>query len=212
MVEHAGILMIALLLAAVTHSSDAVLIQRFKNGDRSAFSELLDRHQDRVYGICFRWLGNQQAAEEVAQEVFVSLFRSLERFRGDSKFSTWLYRVTVNHCKNQHMHRTRRGHGRHESLDSAPEDAPVRQLPSTDRGADSGAMQTDAERVLQAGLAALDEEHRQIILLRDLEDLSYEEISSLLDLPKGTVKSRLHRARTELARQLSFRMTAADVI
>ena len=88
----------------------------------------------------------------------------------------------------------------------------MRQLPSTDRGADSGAMQTDAERVLQAGLAALDEEHRQIILLRDLEDLSYEEISSLLDLPKGTVKSRLHRARTELARQLSFRMTAADVI
>lgn len=204
--------MFGLLLATVVRASDEVLIQRFKNGDRSAFSELIDRHQGRVYGLCFRWLGNQQAAEEVAQEVFVSLFRSLERFRGDSKFSTWLYRVTVNHCKNHNMHRSRRGHGRHESLDSAPEDAAVRQLPSPDRGADSQALKSDAEKMLQAGLSALEEEHRQIILMRDLEDLSYDEISGLLDLPKGTVKSRLHRARAELARQLSFRMTAADVI
>jgi RNA polymerase sigma-70 factor (ECF subfamily) len=204
--------MFGLLLGTVLRSSDEVLIQLFKNGDRSAFSELIDRHQHRVYSLCYRWMGNQQVAEEVAQEVFVSLFRSLERFRGDAKFSTWLYRVTVNHCKNQKLYRQRRAHGRHESLDSAPEDGFVRQIESPNRGADAGILKTEAERVLQDGLAALDEDHRQIILLRDLEDLSYEEISALLDLPKGTVKSRLHRARAELARQLSLRMTAADVL
>ena len=204
--------MFGLLLGTVHRTSDEVLVQRFKNGDRRAFSELIDRHQNRVYSLCYRWMGNQQAAEEVTQEVFVSLFRSLERFRGDSKFSTWLHRVTVNHCKNQNLYRQRRAHGRHESLDSAPEDGAVRQIPSTGPSTDSGAFQTEAEKMLHEGLAALDEDHRQIILLRDLEDLSYEEISSLLDLPKGTVKSRLHRARVELARQLSMRMTAADVL
>jgi RNA polymerase sigma-70 factor (ECF subfamily) len=204
--------MFGLILGSLLRTSDEVLVQRFKNGDRSAFSELVERHQNRIFGLCYRWMGNQQAAEEVAQEVFVSLFRSLERFRGDAKFSTWLYRVTVNHCKNQNLYRNRRAHGRHESLDSAPEDGFVREIESGDRGADVGILQSEAERVLQSGLDALEEEHRQIILLRDLEDLSYEEISSLLNLAKGTVKSRLHRARTELARQLSLRMTAADVL
>jgi RNA polymerase sigma-70 factor (ECF subfamily) len=204
--------MLGLIFGSMLRTSDEVLVQRFKNGDRSAFSELVDRHQNRVYGLCFRWMGNQQAAEEVAQDVFVSLFRSLERFRGDAKFSTWLYRVTVNHCKNQKNYRNRRAHGRHESLDSAPEDGFVRQIESGDRGADMRIHQAEAERALQSGLDALEEDHRQIILLRDLEDLSYDEISSLLDVAKGTVKSRLHRARTELARQLSLRMTAADVL
>ena len=110
------------------------------------------------------------------------------------------------------MYQDRRAHSRHDSLDDRSDDAPPRELVSPDRGADSAALQGDAERMLQAGLAALDEEHRQIILMRDLEDMSYEEIASILELPKGTVKSRLHRARTELARQLSFRMSAADVL
>ena len=88
--------MFGLLLGTVLRCSDEVLVQRFKNGDRSAFSELVDRHQHRVYSLCFRWMGNQQAAEEVAQDVFVSLFRALGRFRGEAKFSTWLYRITVN--------------------------------------------------------------------------------------------------------------------
>jgi RNA polymerase sigma-70 factor (ECF subfamily) len=204
--------MFGLIFGSMLRTSDEVLVQRFKNGDRSAFSELVDRHQHRVYSLCYRWMGNQQAAEEVAQDVFVSLFRSLDRFRGDAKFSTWLYRVTVNHCKNQKLYRNRRAHGRHESLDSAPEDGFVRQIESGDRGADVGIHKSEAERALQSGLDALEEDHRQIILLRDLEDLSYDEISSLLNVAKGTVKSRLHRARTELARQLSLRMTAADVL
>ena len=204
--------MFGLLLGTVLRCSDEVLVQRFKNGDRSAFSELVDRHQNRVYSLCFRWMGNRQAAEEVAQDVFVSLFRALGRFRGEAKFSTWLYRITVNHCKNQRLYQDRRAHSKHDSMDAQHDDAPVRQLVSPDRGADRTALQSDAERMLQSGLSALDEEHRQIILMRDLEDMSYEEIASILELPKGTVKSRLHRARAELARQLSFRMSAADVL
>ena len=204
--------MFGLLLGTVLRCSDEVLVQRFKNGDRSAFSELVDRHQHRVYSLCFRWMGNQQAAEEVAQDVFVSLFRALGRFRGEAKFSTWLYRITVNHCKNKRLYQDRRAHSKHDSMDAQQEDGPIRELVSPDRGADSKALQSDAERMLQSGLSALDEEHRQIILMRDLEDMSYEEIASVLELPKGTVKSRLHRARTELARQLSFRMSAADVL
>ena len=87
-------------IAMVVGPSDAELVERFKGGDRSAFNEIVQRYQHRVFTMCMRKMGNEQVASEVAQDVFVALFRALGRFRGDSQLSTWIYRVVINHCKN----------------------------------------------------------------------------------------------------------------
>ena len=204
--------MFGLLLALGIGPSDEELVQRFKAGDREAFSVLARRHQNRVFGLCLRMLGNSHEAEEVAQDVFLSLYRALGRFRGDAKLSTWIYRVTLNHCKNHELYRRRRGHGRHEPLEGTRDDGPPRQLAAGGPGTDASLHRSEAGELLQDALAQLDEDHRRIVLLRDVEDLSYEEIGNLLDIPRGTVKSRLHRARAELARRLTRHVSRADVL
>jgi RNA polymerase sigma-70 factor (ECF subfamily) len=204
--------MFGLLLAMGSRSSDTELVRRFKAGDREAFSVLANRHQHRVYGLCLRMLGSSQEAEEVSQDVFLSLYRALPRFRGDSKLTTWMYRVTLNHCKNHELYRRRRGHGRHEPLDGTREDGPPRELPHHGPATDASVHRLEAGDLLQDALNQLDDDHRKIVLLRDVEDLSYEEISDLLDIPRGTVKSRLHRARAELARRLNRQVDRADVL
>jgi RNA polymerase sigma-70 factor (ECF subfamily) len=206
--------MLAMLFGMVRRTSDEELVRRFKEGDRAAYSELVVRYQNRVFGMCLRWMGNRAVAEEVAQDVFLALYKALSRFRGDAQLSTWVYRVTVNHCKNRDLYRRRRAHGRHESFDGAPDDAdvPTKQYADDGAHADAQTHQTEASELLQDALAALDEDQRQIIVLRDIEDLSYEEIADILELPKGTVKSRLHRARHELARKLGRNISLADVV
>lgn len=185
--------------------ADEVLVRRFKSGDRAAFSDLVTRYQDRVYSLCLRWMGDPQVAEEVAQDVFIALYRSLDRFRGESRLSTWIFRVTVNHCKNRRLYRKRRQVERHEPLEGTrpDDDLPARELPHAGPGTDRSVHVSEAGRILQEALDRLDESHRSILVLRDVEDLPYEEIAEILELPKGTVKSRLHRARAELARTLS---------
>lgn len=192
---------------------DDELVQRFQGGDVQAFSDLVTRYQDRVFTLCLRWMGDPVVSEEVAQDVFIALYRSLDRFRGEARLSTWIYRVTVNHCKNRRLYRKRRKMKEHEPLEGrfAEEDGPVRQFPAEGPGTDAVVHRSEAERLLQEALDLLDEDHRSIIVLRDVEDLSYDEIASILDLPKGTVKSRLHRARAELARTLSRSLGPEDI-
>ena len=204
--------MLAFLLAVMTQLSDSELVDRFKSGDEHAFSHIVRRYQDRVFGLCLRWLGERPVAEEVAQDVFVALYRSLDRFRGDSSLSTWIYRVAVNHCKNKRLYSRRRRRDRHEPLEGRPrDDGPIRELPAGGRGTDVRAQRSEAEVLVHEALQVLSEEHRQVIVLRDIQDLDYHEIAEILDLPRGTVKSRLHRARTELARVLRNRIGKEDV-
>jgi len=204
-----------LLLAMAIQVLDAELVSRFKTGDSAAFTSIVERYQDRVYTQCLRWLGDKALAEEVAQDVFLALYRSLERFRGEARLSTWIYRVVVNHCKNKRLYRNRRHMDRHEPLEGTPrgkdDDGPVRQIASEGPGTDNETWRSEAEVIVHDGLQRLDPEQRQIILLRDIQDLSYEEISGILDLPRGTVKSRLHRARAALASVLSERIKLQDV-
>ncbi len=204
--------MLALLLAVLTQLSDAELVARFKGGDQHAFSHIVRRYQDKVFGLCFRWLGERTLAEEVAQDVFVALYRSLGRFRGESSLSTWIYRVSVNHCKNKRLYSSRRRRDRHEPIEGRPrDDGPARELPAGGRGTEAGVERTQAQELVHEALQALSDEHRQVIVLRDIQDLDYHEIAEILDLPRGTVKSRLHRARTELARVLRNRIGKEDV-
>lgn len=192
---------------------DEQLVRRFQAGDRAAFADIVQRYQDRVYTLSLRWMADREVAEEVAQDVFIALYRSLDRFRGESRLSTWIFRVTVNHCKNRKLYRRRRKVEQHEPLEGTrqDEDAPVRQLPDDGPGTDRMVHMSEAEKILQEALERLDESHRTILVLRDVEDLSYEEIADILDLPKGTVKSRLHRARAELARVLSRSIGSDDI-
>jgi RNA polymerase sigma-70 factor (ECF subfamily) len=195
--------------------ADGDVVERFIAGDRGAFDELVGRYQSRVYSLCLRWLSDAEVAEETAQDVFVAAFRALGGFRGECTFSTWIFRIAVNHCRNARLYRMRRAWGRHETFDSLPgdDDVPTRQFadeaaPQADRGIHG----REAGTIVQVALAELDDEHRQILILRDVEDLAYEDIADILDLPRGTVKSRIHRARAELAQKLARKVGAADVL
>jgi RNA polymerase sigma-70 factor (ECF subfamily) len=178
------------------------LLRRLRDRDERAFRELIEGHRDRVFNITFRMLGNRAEAEDVAQEVFITVFKTIETFREESKFSTWLYRVTVNHCKNRIKYLARRhdrdrdeldesSNGTNGAIGSPPPAAPDRAL--------EGAQM---EKLLQEAIGNLDDDHRIVVVLRDVEDLSIEEICEITGLPDGTVKSRLHRARLALRKKL----------
>ena len=180
------------------------LLRRLRDRDERAFRELLDLHKDRVYNIPFRMLGNRAEAEDVAQEVFISVFKTIDQFREESKFSTWLYRVAVNHCKNRIKYLARRHDRDRDELDETSQQAngavtgaPVRAA-QPDRALEGAQM----ERLLQEAIGNLDDDHRIVVVLRDIEDLSIEEICDITGLPDGTVKSRLHRARLALRKKL----------
>lgn len=206
----AAVVALAMLTGGPT---DAELVQRFRDGDTRAYEEIVRRYQHRVYTLAYRWMGDERLAEEVAQDVFLALYRSLARFRGDSKLSTYVYRVVVNHSKNRRSYRERRKVDHHEPLEGlGGEDDRQRQLPSDGPGADSGANRSEAEAILREALDAMDADQRQIVILRDVEDLSYDEIAQLLEIPRGTVKSRLHRARAQLAQVLRGRVSEEDVL
>jgi len=184
---------------------DWELIKRFLEGDEGAFNRLVLSYQNRVYGLCYRITGNLDEAEEVAQEIFITVYKSLKNFRGESRFSTWLYRITVNHCKNRMKYLGRRGYYTSESYDQPleVEDGEVsRQIEAEGMDALGILEQKETQRLVQAKISELDEEHREVILLRDMEGLSYEEIAEILGLREGTVKSRIHRARLELKGKL----------
>jgi len=185
---------------------DKELVVAFLDGDRGSFEQLVLRHQDRVFGLCFRLLGSRQAAEEAAQEVFVKVFKNLDRFRGDSRFSTWLYRVTINHTRNVHGHRTRRRERDHLSIDAAASNeegtsSPLH-LSDSSRSAEEELIADERVQQLREELAMLDPLWQEILVLRDVEGLSYEDTAAALSVAPGTVKSRLHRARTELRKRM----------
>jgi RNA polymerase sigma-70 factor, ECF subfamily len=180
------------------------LLRRLRERDERAFRELVTAHRDRVYNICYRMMGNRHEAEDVAQEVFIAVFKTIDSFREESKFSTWLYRVAVNHCKNRIKYLARRHDRDRDELDENSAGANGAMLGTTVRAAQPDrALETiQMEEVLKDAINTLDEEHRIVVILRDIEDLSIEEICVITDLPDGTVKSRLHRARLALRKKL----------
>jgi RNA polymerase sigma-70 factor (ECF subfamily) len=186
---------------------EKLLIDKARGGDSAAMDALLSAHQDRVYRTALGLLGGDaEAAFEVAQEVLVSVFRHLEQFRGESRFSTWLYRMTVNFSKNRSV-ATGRRNARFVSLDAPPkgddEEARPREhateRPSPREEAAGGEMMT----LLMARMEELPEEFRSVLVLRYVEDRSYEEISETLGVPLGTIKSRINRGRGELRRLMA---------
>jgi len=172
----------------------ASLLGRLRTGDGGAFEEFVRTYQHRVFGVAFRMLGNAAEAEEIAQEVFLRAHRGLAEFRGDAKLSTWLYAIASRLCLN------RLASGERGMIRAG--DAGLMQLTHEAGGPDTVLEQTELEAALHRAIAELPDERRIVIVLRDLEGLAYEEIAEALNLPTGTVRSRLHRARLDLKDKL----------
>lgn len=176
---------------------DGALVRRFLQGDASAFGTLVERHEARVYNLCLRILGDRDDARDATQETFVAAIRKLAQFRGDAAFTTWLHRVTVNTCYDE-LRRRKRRPMLHVTAPDDP-DRPHEPGPPIADHADEVAGTLD----VAAALATVPEEFRVALVLADVQDLPYEEIGRILDVPLGTVKSRVHRGRIALARALA---------
>lgn len=186
---------------------ERLLVRRLKQRDERAFQELVRLYQHKVYNLVYRMLGNREEAEDVAQEVFVTVFKAIDTFRGDAQFSTWLYRIATNQCKNRIKYLGRRSYGTTGAFDETAERQlheaqPSALMPHLD-GPEKVLEGRQIEALLQEGIRLLDEEHRVLLVLRDVEELSYQEIVGITGLPEGTVKSRLHRARMALKEHLA---------
>jgi RNA polymerase sigma-70 factor, ECF subfamily len=182
-------------------------IEAFRRGEATAFDDLVRRHETRVLRLCTRVLGDSDAALDAAQETFVKAWRALPQFHGDARFLTWLTRIAINQCRNDLRRRKTVKHTQPLSIDAVSHGSDSDETVRDDLAA-SGPDPFEAARgrevaaAVKVALAELDDEAREIIALRDAEELAYEEIAVILDVPVGTVRSRLHRARGELRRRL----------
>ena len=171
------------------------LVRAAAKGRTEAFEELVRLHEKKVYALTLRMCGNPEDARDAAQEAFLSAWRGLPSFRGEAGFSTWLYRLASN-AAIEHLRRNRRQR-EEDSLDAGEMDAPD-QSPGPQEAAEGSELQ----RAVADGLASLSEDHRRILLLREYQQLSYDEIAQTLDMDLGTVKSRISRARRALRKIL----------
>jgi RNA polymerase sigma-70 factor (ECF subfamily) len=170
---------------------DAECVKRVQRGDTESFEILVRRHQNTTFNLIYRFLGDYDEATDTAQEVFLSAYKSIQQFRGDANFATWLYRIAFNHASTRRKSLS----AKRQRQVALEDDAVV-----VDSGAnpETSAEQKEIQQYVQQALNSLDGDDAQIILLRDLQDVSYHDIAQTLDVPLGTVKSRLHRARQAL--------------
>jgi RNA polymerase sigma-70 factor (ECF subfamily) len=181
---------------------DAHLIERLVARDEAAFNALVRSHQQRVFALLVRMTGSRAEAEDLAQEVFVQVFKAIGSFRGESKLSTWVYRIAVNLSKNRSKYLRVRHTAQHEQLENLDErgpssDARRPNIAPIERP-DELMAGRQLERIVQGAILELEPSFRECLVLRDIEDLSYDEIETITGLPEGTVKSRIHRARAQL--------------
>jgi RNA polymerase sigma-70 factor (ECF subfamily) len=178
---------------------DRRLIEQSQQGDPAAFAELYRRYYRRLYHTLHRLLRNREDAEDVLQSTFLNAWRSIGCFKGESELFTWLYRIAINLAISHHR---RRLSNREKSLGEWNEEQPVYDPPAMVPHPSTGLETQEALERLWHALQRLSEDHRIIICLKDIEEMSYEDIAQTLAIPIGTVRSRLHRARAELAELL----------
>ena len=188
-----------------SHEEDRELVKAFQTGDRTAFDALVLKHKDKLFNLCYWFLGDRQEANDSAQDTFIKVYRSLKKFRFESAFSTWLYRIAANTCKNrlrssEYRHKKKmvwldnpgkieNGQYAAEIHDETP--SPMVELEKKER-----------MMLIQKAIASLPADQSTVVVLRDIEGLSYEEVSNITGLKFGTVKSRLSRARQQLKKKL----------
>lgn len=175
--------------------SDQDLIAKSCSGDLDAFEALVKKYQQKVYTIAYRLLGNHADANDIAQEAFIKIYRSLPKFRGDSSFQTWLYHIVTNTCRDQLRKKRLKLLDLHDNFDEVES----KSLDTTGTGEndpETALIQKENQSDIQQCLNALSLEHRMVLILREIQGFSYEEIAKHLDCNLGTVKSKLSRARS----------------
>jgi RNA polymerase sigma-70 factor, ECF subfamily len=185
----------------MTVIDDFTLIRAVQAGDHQAFESLVRRYQRQVANLIYLTMGSRDDVDDIAQEIFIRVYRSLSKFKFDASFFSWLYRITMNLCIDEIRKRKIR---RMLSLDYLTEDALEKSRKSKDYTIASDSVLTEEKRqVIQSALQQLTPEHREVLVLREYQDLSYNEIAEILDLRLEAVKSRIFRARLELKNLLS---------
>jgi RNA polymerase sigma-70 factor (ECF subfamily) len=188
-------------------TDDLTLVKRVKSGDQRAFKLLVERYQRKVYAVALGMLKDKEEAMDVSQEAFVKVYKYLDHFKGDSSFYTWLYRVTVNICIDV-IRRRQSMKGEQVEFDETIQmdspDAHIGALGSRlGTNPQKSALRRELAEKIQEALEQVPEKHRAILLLREVEGLSYEDLARTLEIPKGTVMSRLFHARTKVQKILS---------
>jgi RNA polymerase sigma-70 factor (ECF subfamily) len=190
---------------AESTSSDQELLDRCRAGDEKAFDDLVLRHQQRAFNVAFQLLRNHEDATEVAQDAFVRIYRSVEGFRRECEFTTWLHRIVVNLAHNKHRWWKRRGRQSSVSLDNPVEvadgEVPLQVAANTD-APDVQTVKAEFVELLGRRMNELPPKLREVLVLRNVENLSYEQIAAVLECSIGTVKSRIARARDALRESL----------
>jgi len=181
-----------------TTDEDYEFVSLCKEGDVDAFEVLVRKHQKRMLNIAYRMIGNYEEACDVVQDAFISAYRSIKSFKGKAKFSTWLYTIVMNLSKNRLKQLRTQLHREKFSIDNPvlTNNGQIRgELASIGPSALESLERRDVQQKVQECINSLDEEFREVLILRDIQGFSYDEISDVLTVPKGTVKSRLFRAR-----------------
>lgn len=194
--------------------SDAEWVKRVQSGETEAYEVLVRRHQNRIFGLLFRWLGDYDDAADAAQDVFLAAFRGIGNFRGEAAFGTWLYRIATNHAKNRRKQMAARQQRTVplETTDSHGENpGPAATLAAPDPNPAQALEQRERERWVQQALNSLDVDEALVILMKDFQGMSYDEMAQVLQVPRGTVKSRLHRARQALKEKLAPYFVSPEV-
>ncbi|MCF7855283.1 MAG: sigma-70 family RNA polymerase sigma factor [Candidatus Pacebacteria bacterium] len=186
--------------------SDADVIDRFKKGDKEVFSILVERYSTRAYQIAYGVLHSREDAEEVAQDVFVRIYKALPKFRGDAEFSTWMYRIAMNLARNKYRWNKSRGAKQNISIQATRENnddsGPGIQVSTPELSPDSQAELSEFTNTVMREIQNLPPLYREALVLRNVEEMSYERIAEVLDCKLGTIKSRIARARDELRKRL----------
>jgi RNA polymerase sigma-70 factor (ECF subfamily) len=182
---------------------DVGLVAQCRSGDPDAFSRVVALHEQMVFTLAFRMTGDAEEAKDVSQDVFLQVYRKLARFEGRSSLKTWIYRIVVNQCHNRHRFWRRRRKDAARPLEElTPKDEARLSAASSAPNPYEELRRREAGRAVQAALLQVSFEHRAVLLLRDVEGLSVEQVAESLGLPEGTVKSRLSRAREALRERL----------
>jgi RNA polymerase sigma-70 factor (ECF subfamily) len=203
--EQTGLVGIEVDARPLEDRAELGLITRLRAADLRAFEELVTHFERPVYSLCFRLLGDAEEARDAAQETFLKVYKGLGKFRAESGLKTWIYRIAVNQATNQQRWWRRRHRDETVSLDLSrgeSETTLANRLPSLTASPEQEAIKTEREQSLMRALGQIKQEYRVALVLREIEELSYEEIAATLAISIGTVKSRIARGREELRRRV----------
>lgn len=186
----------------MTRDADEQLVARAQRGDMTAFERLVDHYERKIYNLAYRLTGNHEDAGDMAQEAFIRVYQSLPNFRGESAFATWLFKIASNACLDELRRRKRQPVSSLDEPVELDDGETPRQFADVGDGPEQAVERRELQRAVHESIMALPEEYRIVLVLRDLHDLSYNEIVELTGLTLGTVKSRLNRARAQLKEKL----------